>query len=102
MNTLMKLLKSILILILVLSFVSCKKEASDKKPNATGTSYATLIAYSIHGKHKRSDKLVKKGLMEKGTSDDKKSNVVYYVESELDFVNKDDERNYKLKKLLND
>ena len=59
----MKLLKSILSLILllplavciaVLSLVSCK-EASDRKPNATGTSYATLIAYSIHGKHKRSD-----------------------------------------------
>ncbi len=50
----MKLLKSILILILVLSLVSCK-ESSDRKPNATGTSYATLIAYSIHGKHKHSD-----------------------------------------------
>ena len=59
----MKLLKSILSLILllplavcitVLSLVSCK-EASDRKPNATGTSYATLIAYSIHGKHKHSD-----------------------------------------------
>jgi hypothetical protein len=50
----MKLIKSILSLILVLSIVSCK-EASDRKPNATGTSYATLIAYSIHGKHKRSD-----------------------------------------------
>jgi hypothetical protein len=55
-------LKSILSLFLVLSLVistkhnifSCK-EASDRKPNATGTSYATLIAYSIHGKHKRSD-----------------------------------------------
>jgi hypothetical protein len=30
---------------------------------------------------KISNKLVKKGLMEKGTSDDKKSNVVYYVDS---------------------
>ena len=30
---------------------------------------------------KTSNKLVKKGLMEKGTSDDKKSNVVYYVDS---------------------
>ena len=49
----MKLLKSILSLILLLSLVSCK-ETSDRKPNATGTSYATLIAYSIHGKHKRS------------------------------------------------
>jgi hypothetical protein len=47
-------LKSILSLFLVLSLVSCK-ESSDRKPNATGTSYATLIAYSIHGKHKRSD-----------------------------------------------
>ena len=47
-------LKSILSLILLLSLVSCK-EASDRKPNATGTSYATLIAYSIHGKHKHSD-----------------------------------------------
>jgi hypothetical protein len=46
-------LKSILCLFLVLSLVSCK-EASDRKPNATGTSYATLIAYSIHGKHKHS------------------------------------------------
>ncbi len=27
---------------------------------------------------------------------------VWFEESELDFVNKDDERNYKLKKLLND
>ena len=50
----MKLIKSILSLILILSLVSCK-ESSDRKPNATGTSYATLIAYSIHGKHKRSD-----------------------------------------------
>lgn len=50
----MKILKSILSLILVLSLVSCK-ESSDRKPNATGTSWATLIAYSIHGKHKRSD-----------------------------------------------
>jgi hypothetical protein len=50
----MKLIKSILSLILVLSLVSCK-ETSDRKPNATGTAYATLIAYSIHGKHKRSD-----------------------------------------------
>lgn len=50
----MKILKSILSLILILSLVSCK-EASDRKPNAVGTSYATLIAYSIHGKHKRSD-----------------------------------------------
>jgi hypothetical protein len=50
----MKLLKSILSLILVLFLVSCK-ETSDRKPNAVGTSYATLIAYSIHGKHKRSD-----------------------------------------------
>ena len=47
-------LKSILCLFLLLSLVSCK-ESSDRKPNATGTSYATLIAYSIHGKHKRSD-----------------------------------------------
>jgi hypothetical protein len=47
-------LKAILCLFLVLSLVSCK-ESSDRKPNATGTSYATLIAYSIHGKHKRSD-----------------------------------------------
>ena len=63
----MKLLKSILSLILllplavcitVLSLVSCK-EASDRKPNATGTSYATLIAYSIHGKHKHSDATLK-------------------------------------------
>lgn len=30
---------------------------------------------------KTSNKLVKKGLMEKGTSDNKKSNVVYYVDS---------------------
>lgn len=30
---------------------------------------------------KTSNKLVKKGLIEKGTSDDKKSNVVYYVDS---------------------
>jgi hypothetical protein len=30
---------------------------------------------------KVSNKLVKKGLMEKGMSDDKKSNVVYYVDS---------------------
>lgn len=30
---------------------------------------------------KISNKLVKKGLMGKGTSDDKKSNVVYYVDS---------------------
>jgi hypothetical protein len=30
---------------------------------------------------KTSNKLVEKGLMEKGTSDDKKSNVVYYVDS---------------------
>jgi hypothetical protein len=30
---------------------------------------------------KVSTKLVKKGLMEKGMSDDKKSNVVYYVDS---------------------
>jgi hypothetical protein len=30
---------------------------------------------------KTSNKLVKKGLMGKGTSDDKKSNVVYYVDS---------------------
>ena len=30
---------------------------------------------------KISNKLVKKGLMEKGMSDDKKSNVVYYVDS---------------------
>jgi hypothetical protein len=50
----MKLIKSILSLILVLSLVSCK-EASDRKPNATGTAYATLIAYSIHGKHKHSE-----------------------------------------------
>jgi hypothetical protein len=50
----MKLIKSILSLILVLSLVSCK-ESSDRKPNATGTAYATLIAYSIHGKHKHSD-----------------------------------------------
>ena len=52
------LLKSILSLILILSLVSCK-EASDRKPNATGTSYATLIAYSIHGKHKHSDATLK-------------------------------------------
>ncbi len=50
----MKLLKSILSLILILSLVSCK-EASDRKPNAIGTGYATLIAYSIHGKYKHSD-----------------------------------------------
>lgn len=50
----MKILKSILSLILILSLVSCK-EPSDRKPNATGTSWATLIAYSIHGKHKHSD-----------------------------------------------
>ena len=50
----MKILKSILSLILLLSLVSCK-ESSDRKPNATGTAYATLIAYSIHGKHKHSD-----------------------------------------------
>jgi hypothetical protein len=50
----MKLIKSILSLLILLSLVSCK-ETSDRKPNATGTSYATLIAYSIHGKHKRSD-----------------------------------------------
>lgn len=30
---------------------------------------------------KTSNKLVKKGLMEKGKSDDKKSNVIYYVDS---------------------
>jgi len=47
-------LKSILSLLLLLSLVSCK-ETSDRKPNATGTSYATLIAYSIHGKHKHSE-----------------------------------------------
>ena len=50
----MKILKSILSLILLLSLLSCK-EASDRKPNATGTAYATLIAYSIHGKHKHSE-----------------------------------------------
>jgi len=51
------LLKSILCLLLVLSIVSCEdcKETSERKPNATGTAYATLIAYSIHGKHKHSD-----------------------------------------------
>jgi hypothetical protein len=54
----MKLIKSILSLLILLSLVSCK-EASDRKPNATGTSYATLIAYSIHGKHKRSDATLK-------------------------------------------
>jgi hypothetical protein len=56
-------LKAILCLFLVLSIFSCKEAsdrkpnavASDRKPNAVGTSYATLIAYSIHGKHKRSD-----------------------------------------------
>jgi hypothetical protein len=32
---------------------------------------------------KTSNKLVKKGLMEKGKSDDKKSNVVYYVDSSI-------------------
>lgn len=51
-------LKSILSLILVLSFVSCK-DTSDRKPIAVGTSYATLIAYSIHGKHKRSNAYLK-------------------------------------------
>lgn len=50
----MKILKSILALFLVISLVSCK-ESSDRKPDAVGTSYATLIAYSIHGKHKHSD-----------------------------------------------
>ncbi len=54
----MKLLKSILSLLILLSFISCK-ETSDRKPNATGTSYATLIAYSIHGKHKRSNATLK-------------------------------------------
>ena len=47
------LLKSILGLFLLLSLVSCR-DTSDRKPNATGTGYATLIAYSIHGKHKHS------------------------------------------------
>ena len=56
--TMKTLFKSILCLLIILSFVSCK-EASDRKPNATGTSYATLIAYSIHGKHKRSNAYLK-------------------------------------------
>lgn len=50
----MKLIKTILSLFLILSLFSCK-ESSDRKPNATGTGYATLVAYSTHGKHKRSD-----------------------------------------------
>ena len=52
------LLKLILCVFLLLSFISCK-DTSDNKPNATGTSYATLIAYSIKGKHKRSKAYLK-------------------------------------------
>lgn len=54
----MKLLKSILSLLLVSSLVSCK-HTSDRKPDAVGTGYATLIAYSITGKHKHSDATLK-------------------------------------------
>ena len=32
---------------------------------------------------KMANKLVKKGLMEKGTSDDKKSSVIYYIDSSI-------------------
>ena len=49
------LLKSILSLFLLLSLFSCKyKHTSDRKPDAVGTGYATLVAYSITGKHKHS------------------------------------------------
>jgi hypothetical protein len=47
-------LKAILSLLILLFIVSCK-ETPDRKPDAVGTSYATLIAYSIHDKHKHSD-----------------------------------------------
>jgi hypothetical protein len=32
---------------------------------------------------KMANKLVKKGLIEKGTSDDKKSSVIYYIDSSI-------------------
>ncbi len=52
-NTIKIMKKIILLIILALSLSICATP-KENKPDATGESWATLVAYETHGKHKRS------------------------------------------------